>query len=203
MHPLIWLIPFAYLLGSVPFGLILGKAVAHVDVREHGSGNIGATNVLRTLGIKLAAPVFVLDAFKAAIPVLIARAVLPGDPAAALATGVAAVVGHNWSVFLNFRGGKGMASTLGVLLSAMPDVTLGFAVIWVSVVLITRYISLGSVIAALSVPVLTLLMGKPREVYPFALILAAMAIWRHKTNLKRLIEGTEYKLGERARKIKQ
>lgn len=203
MHPLIWLIPLAYLLGSVPFGLILGKAIAHVDVREHGSGNIGATNVLRTIGLKLAAPVFILDALKAVAPVLIARTVLPGDLAAALATGLAAVVGHNRSVFLNFRGGKGMASTLGVLLSAMPDVMLGFAAVWVSVVAVTRYISLGSVIAALSIPVLTLLLGKPKEAYPFALVLAAMAVWRHKSNLKRLIEGTEYRLGEKARKIKQ
>ncbi|OPZ63321.1 MAG: Glycerol-3-phosphate acyltransferase [Firmicutes bacterium ADurb.Bin506] len=180
----------AYLLGSIPFGVILGRAWTGVDVRKHGSGNIGATNVLRTLGFRFALATFVLDAFKGVLPVLLARVVGQGHGVVVLA-GIAAVVGHNWPVFLGFRGGKGIATSWGFISAAVPAAGLVFALTWIAVVIVTRYASLGSMIGAAATPVVCLLVGAPWQYVMACIVIAVFAVVRHRANIRRLLEGNE------------
>ncbi len=186
----ILLIAASYLLGSVPFGLILGRVWTGVDVRRYGSGNIGATNVLRTLGLRFALATFVLDAGKGALPTLLAKALGAGPSVAAVA-GLAAVVGHNWPVFLQFRGGKGIATSWGFMMSAVPQAGIAFALIWMAVVALTRYVSLASMVGAVAVPIVCLLVGAPGAYVVASSAVAVFAVVRHKSNIQRLRSGTE------------
>lgn len=187
----------AYLIGSIPFGLIVGKLVGSVDVRKHGSGNIGASNVMRTVGRGAALLVLALDVLKGAFPVWAALSYLE-SPAWVAAVAVFAVVGHNWPVFLRFKGGKGIATTLGVLIALDWRVALLLLGVWIASVWITRYISLSSLVGAALLPFLLWLFGSPVEYVAGGALISLFAFWRHRSNIVRLRLGTEYKFGERA-----
>ena len=186
----------AYLLGSIPVGLIVGKFWRGIDIRQFGSGNIGASNILRTLGPAAAIVVFIGDTLKGTLAVLLCKALGLPD-VLVVAGGLLAVVGHNWSVFLSFSGGRGVATALGILIGLDWRVAaIGFGS-WVALVAITRYISVASMLAvAIALFAMTALDGR----LPFVGVTWVMAlfIWvKHVPNLKRLHEGTEFKIGQK------
>lgn len=183
----------AYLIGSIPSGLILGKLFWHTDLREHGSHNIGATNAWRTLGKIPGIIVFAADSIKGQAGVLLGLS-LVGTPLAAVVGGLMAIVGHSFSFFLRFRGGKGVATSLGVLTMLMGNVTLIVFLLWLAIVCATRYVSLGSVVAGFLVPILAVLFAYPLEYIVFTVIAAILVIVRHRENIKRLMNGTENKI---------
>lgn len=186
----------SYLIASIPMGLLVGKLGYGVDVREHGSGNIGATNVFRTLGTLPAVLALLGDAAKGALAVYLGR-ILLGDEVGAVIGGLAALAGHNWSIFLKFQGGKGVATGLGVILMLNPFVTLICFLIWLVLVYATRYVSLGSIVAAAALPILMFLTRQPYEHLIFSVLAAVFVIYRHHTNIRRLAAGTENKIGQK------
>ena len=182
----------AYLIGSIPVGLIFGKAIWKKDLRQYGSHNIGATNAWRVLGRKAGLLVFMFDFLKGQLGVLLGGCVL-GTPAAMVLGGFFAVIGHMFPLFLGFKGGKGVATALGVLVSLMLKITAIVFVVWLVLVLLTRYVSVGSIVAAVLTPLLAALFKEPAEFFAFALAAAAMIVWRHRENLARLKAGRENK----------
>ncbi len=212
---LLVLIPIAYLVGAIPFGLIVGLSRG-VDVRTAGSGNIGATNVGRLLGKQFFFLVFFLDLLKSLVPMAIASWVVGRIPEAQrdwplylawLLVGFAAVIGHMFSVFLRFKGGKGVATSAGVVLGLYPYFTLaGLAVMGVFVVVFfaTRYISLGSIVAACAFPLAYFAIGMMRRwpvlgdqlpLLVFAVVMGGLIVWKHRSNIVRLRAGTENRFG--------
>jgi len=194
------LLLYSYLLGSIPFGVIVGRARG-VDIRQHGSGNIGATNVLRVLGPGPAALVFAGDVTKGLVPVLVGQALLrswavPRADLWVLAVALAPILGHTFSVFLRFRGGRAVATTLGALLGMSWLAGVIGLCIWIVVVGLTRYISLASIIASPFVPVYLALSGNRLAWCVFWAAIAALIIARHIPNIGRLLEGTEPKIGK-------
>ena len=183
----------AYLVGSIPSGLILGKLFWHTDLRKYGSHNIGATNAWRTLGKLPGIIVFLADSLKGQAGVLLGFS-LVGTPLAAVIGGLLAIVGHSFSLFLRFHGGKGVATSLGVLTMLMGNVTLIVFVLWFTIVYMTRYVSLGSVVAGVLTPILAALFAYPMEYIVFTVIAALLVIVRHRENIKRLMNGTENKI---------
>ena len=183
----------AYVLGSIPNGLWLGKALWHTDLREHGSHNIGATNAWRTLGKGPGFLIFLLDFLKGLLSVYIASA-LVGAPLAMVLAAIFAIVGHSASLFMGFKGGKGVATGLGVLSMLMPQVTLIVFLVWLALVKITGYVSLGSMVAAACVPVLAYAFGAPVEYLVFGVAAAILIVVRHRANIGRLLSGTESKI---------
>lgn len=191
---LIAVLSLGYLLGSIPFGLILTRMAGHGDLRQIGSGNIGATNVLRTGNKKLAAATLLLDALKATAAAVAAQAVFGAN--AGLLAGFAAFIGHLFPVWLGFKGGKGVATYIGTLLGVTPLMVTVFAVVWLSIAVITRYSSLSALIATLVIPVVLWITGAEEA----AIVTAIMTIvswWRHKANIERLIAGTESRIGQK------
>lgn len=183
-----------YLLGSIPFGLILTKAAGLGDVRSIGSGNIGATNVLRTGNKKLAAATLLLDALKGTFAVLIAKAFFGVE--ASLVAGFFAFLGHLYPVWLGFKGGKGVATYLGVLLAVAPLMMLGFIVVWVVTAFLTRISSLSALIAMLAIPV-ALWIVEGEKTALLITILSIISWIKHRENIKRLLAGTESKIGQK------
>lgn len=183
----------AYLLGAIPNGLIWGKLIWQTDLREHGSHNIGATNAWRTLGKSAGFLIFVLDFLKGFLSVYIAS-VLVGTPLSMVLAGVLAIVGHSCSIFLKFKGGKGVATGLGVIVMLMPLEALAIFLVWLIIVKISGYVSLGSVIAAALVPLLFYVGGYPLEFIIFGVLAAVLIIVRHHANIVRLLNGTESKI---------
>lgn len=183
----------SYLLGSIPNGLWLCRALWHVDLRQHGSHNIGATNAWRTLGKGPGFLVFFLDMLKGLLAVWLGE-MLVGTPLVMILCGVLAIVGHSLSLFLRFHGGKGVATGLGVILMLMPKVTVIVFLVWLLLVLATRYVSLGSIVAAALVPVLALVFGYPALYVAFGVLAAALIIVRHRSNITRLLNGTENRI---------
>ena len=183
----------SYLLGSIPNGLILGKAIWGVDLRQHGSKNIGATNAWRTIGKAGGISIFALDFLKGAVSAYLGLH-LGGSELAGVLCGILAIAGHSWSVFLSFKGGKGVATGLGVIAALMPMVTLIVFAVWFAIVYFTGYVSLGSIVGAALVPILTLFFGLHTEFLILGLIAAVFIIYRHKSNIERLLNGTESKI---------
>lgn len=183
----------AYALGSVPFGLLLTKAAGLGDIRDIGSGNIGATNVLRTGNKKLAAATLVLDMLKGTVAVLIGSVF---GPVYAIAAGFGAFLGHLYPVWLNFKGGKGVATYLGVLAGLVWQGALVFAAVWLGVAFVFRYSSLAALIAAAVVPCALYLLGFPEMAAVFA-VLSIIVIFKHRANIERLVAGTETKIGKK------
>ena len=183
----------AYLIGSIPSGLILGKLIWHKDLRDYGSHNIGATNAWRTLGKGAGIAVFVADSLKGQAGVMLGL-LLVSTPLAAVVGGLCAILGHSFSLFLRFHGGKGVATSLGVLTMLMGNVTLIVFAVWFVIVYATRYVSLGSVVAGFLTPILAALFSYPMEYIVFAVIAALLVIVRHRENIKRLMNGTENKI---------
>jgi len=190
------IIVLSYFLGSMPFGFIVAKSWRGVDIRKCGSGNIGATNVLRTLGRGPAVVVFVADVLKGLIPVLAAKGFFPDKAWLAVLCGMAAILGHTFSVFLKLRGGKGVATSLGVIIGLEPVVAgIGFGV-WLVVVALTRYVSAASIAASVSIPVLMWMTGAPIEYKVFGLVAGAFVIVKHRENIVRLLRGEEPRFGQ-------
>jgi glycerol-3-phosphate acyltransferase PlsY len=192
-----------YVLGSVPSGVLVGKVSGFGDPRTRGSGKTGATNILRTMGPGAAAAVAVSDVLKGAIPVLLAHTLIfPGQPWADVLAGWAAMLGHNHSMFIHFTGGRGVATGAGASLAIQPVVLLlgliGFAV----PIITTRYVSLGSIVGAVSLAVIdAVFVATGRDSYPhlvFYVLTAAFITYSHRDNITRLLNGTERKLGQKA-----
>jgi glycerol-3-phosphate acyltransferase PlsY len=180
-----------YLLGSIPFGLILARLAGHGDLREIGSGNIGATNVLRTGSKGLAALTLILDMLKGTAAVVIGAQF---GPNAALLGGLGAFLGHLFPVWLGFRGGKGVATYLGVLIGLYWPAALFFGAVWLAVAALTRYSSLAALIASAAVPLLLFFMGEQR-LAALALAFSVLLYWRHADNIGRLLRGEEGRIG--------
>ncbi len=179
-----------YVLGSLPVGLVLTRLLTGVDVRSQGSGNIGTVNVARVAGWGVGLLVLVADALKGALPLLAARALDLGL-GAGVAGALAAVAGHNWSLFLRGRGGKGVATSLGAVIVLSPAAAAVLLGVWVAAVAVTRYASVGSVLAYLVSPLVMAAVGGPQEAVAFCTAAAAMGVWRHRENLRRLRRGEE------------
>jgi acyl phosphate:glycerol-3-phosphate acyltransferase len=187
----------AYVIGAVPIGWLVARLLGVSDIRRHGSGSIGATNVLRTVGRWPAIVTLLLDVLKGYLAVLAGGALGGGDPTANAVATVAAVTGNCWSVFLGFRGGKGVATGLGALLRSFPLATLAALPVFVVVVATTRYVSLASLLATACVPLGAVLLREPAASALAALAVAAIIIGRHHANIARLRAGTESRLGQR------
>lgn len=183
----------SYLVGSIPNGLIIGKTIWGIDLREHGSHNIGATNAWRTIGKTAGFTIFFLDLLKGVLGVWFGMK-FGGTPLALVFGGIFAIVGHSCSIFLKFKGGKGVATGLGVIAMLMPMPTLIVFGVWLIIVKITGYVSLGSIVAAALVPALAWYFDRPREIVLFGVLAAAFIIVRHRENISRLLSGTESKI---------
>lgn len=188
----------AYLFGSIPFGLVVAKVWANIDIREHGSGNIGVSNVLRTVGIVPAIIVLILDAGKGLVPVLFAKQIFTNETIWLL-VGICAVIGHTWSLFLNFKGGRGVATAFGMFIGISPKVIIVLMVLWITVLMISRYISLASILAAVALPIFLIIFKFPISYFILSLLLSSLVIYRHRPNIQRLLAGTEHRIGEKAR----
>lgn len=192
----------SYLLGSIPFGYLAGR-LGGIDIRQVGSGNVGATNVVRVLGKIYGYPVFALDVLKGFAAVKISMSMTPGPPPqwnsaeiAGILAGMSSVLGHLYPPWLNFKGGKGVATAGGVLLALMPIATLIGAAIWIIVFWLTRYVSLASVTAAVLLPIVILVVSwqdqnRKKPLVYSSVCVAALVVWRHRSNLSRLMRGTE------------
>lgn len=186
----------SYLIGSISSAYILGKLNKNIDIRSYGSGNAGATNALRVLGKKLGAFTLILDVLKGVIASIIGMKLL--GYSGMLMASIFVVIGHNWPVFLNFKGGKGVATSFGVLLVMNWKVAIICLAIAIIIVSITKYVSLGSIIAAMSAPIVMILFSS-REKYLIltTLFLGILCVYRHKSNIIRLLQGKENKLGNK------
>ena len=195
---IVWIPPAAalligYLLGSIPFGVILTRAFGAGDLRTIGSGNIGATNVLRTGRKGLAAATLLLDAAKGAAAVLIVERLFPGNAPLAAA---GAFVGHCYPVWLGFRGGKGVATLMGIVLALHWPLGLVYAVVWLGMLALLRYSSLAGMVAAIAAPVAAAALDL-FDLVPMLIALALLVIWKHRANIERLLGGTEPRIGRR------
>ncbi|NOX98908.1 MAG: glycerol-3-phosphate 1-O-acyltransferase PlsY [Verrucomicrobia bacterium] len=188
------LILTGYLIGATPFGYLAGK-LRGIDIREHGSGNIGATNVLRTLGKPIGITVLILDVLKGVLPVLIAKH-FSDNSLLHISTAFATIMGHNYTCWLSFKGGKGIATSAGALLPLIM-IPLAIAVgIWALLFFTTRYVSVASIGAAAAIPVATVILQKTQgdwniPMLAFTVILATLAVWKHRSNIRKLCNGTE------------
>jgi len=205
---LILILSVSYLLGSIPTSILVARLVAGIDIREHGSGNAGATNVLRVLGWKAALPVAIVDVLKGTIAAAwISKLHAFGTPlpvsdplVVQCLAGVAAVVGHIWPIFAGFRGGKGVATTLGMLLDVYPVAVPLFLAIFLIVLLTTGYVSLSSITAATSLPLLLYLLHRaawlevPEPIIRFTVLLAGIIVFAHRSNIHRLLQGRENRM---------
>jgi glycerol-3-phosphate acyltransferase PlsY len=190
----------SYLVGAIPTSYIAARLFGGIDLREHGSKNLGATNLYRVLGWRFALPVGLIDAAKGAVPVLVFAPMVSASELFALIAGITAVVGHVYSVFVGFRGGKGVATAAGVMLALTP-LALGVSlIVWVGLVFLTGYVSVGSIAAAAIFPLAVLLLEHPSapEILWLDVGVAAGIIWLHRANVQRLLKGTENRFGRRA-----
>lgn len=183
-----------YIFGSIPSGLVLVKMVCGIDIREYGSKNIGTTNVFRTVGGRMASIVLIADVVKGILAVLLVRYLFESNLHLELLTAIASLLGHNYSIFLGFKGGRGVATGLGLILLFMPDVCIFSFTVWLVIVFVTRYVSLGSIVGAFITPIVAYFRGYPIELVLFALAACVFVIVRHYENMKRLIAGTESKI---------
>ncbi|MDQ0257492.1 glycerol-3-phosphate acyltransferase PlsY [Evansella vedderi] len=194
-------IVISYLIGSISFSYLIAKKIKKVDIRQHGSGNAGATNTLRVLGVGPAIAVLLLDCAKGIAAVLLGI-VLTSDPLIAAASGLASIVGHNWPVFFGFRGGKGVATTVGVLATLVFTAALISGIIAIITIVITRFVSLGSLIFIVGTSIISVVFS-PQLAYPsyylyFLVAISLLSIWRHRTNIERLLKGEESRIGQKA-----
>ena len=188
-------VTLGYLAGSIPFAFLVARRHG-IDLRRSGSGNIGATNVLRTSGAPLAVTAMLLDAGKGTVAVLIARALTEG-PATPVAAGLAAIIGHVYPVWLQFRGGKGVATAAGVFGVLTPLALAIAAGVFLVTVFVSRYISVGSVAGALTLAAAAVVDDPPAAVVAGAIVAALVIVHRHRDNLSRLAAGTERRIGQR------
>ena len=199
MNPLaILVVPLGYLLGSFPSGYLAGRWCAGVDIRQLGSGSTGATNVLRQVGKGPALVVFLVDVFKGSAAVIVARGLLgAGAYGWLVAAGLAALGGHIWPIWLGGKGGKAVATGFGMLLGLVPAVGLACLGVFLTSLALSRIVSISSVLAAASLPLLMAAAGAPGAYLGLGLVAAVMVIWRHRSNLSRLMQGQEPRLGQK------
>jgi glycerol-3-phosphate acyltransferase PlsY len=188
-------IVISYLLGSISFSILFARWLRKIDIRQHGSGNAGATNTLRVLGKGPAISVFLLDIAKGSVAVLIGLWFGDGSEWVPVACGLASIAGHNWPVYFHFKGGKGIATTVGALVVWAFVPTLIAGIIAILIIVFTRYVSLGSIIFAICLPILFYLFDLDAAYIWGALTVAILAIARHRKNIVKLMNGTENKLG--------
>ncbi len=194
------LLPVSYFIGSIPWGVLVSKKFFGIDLRNYGSKNIGFTNAFRTLGLLGGMVVLVADVSKGIISVLIARAI-GGNDLLVVLSGLAAILGHNWSIFLRFSGGKGVATAAGVILGLSPRILFMLLAIWLIVLIISKYVSLASIITATSFPLLVVFFYRWNLSYIiFSILVALVIIIRHRSNIKRLLSGSELPLSFLSRK---
>jgi glycerol-3-phosphate acyltransferase PlsY len=191
---LVLLLIACYLIGSVPVGYLAGR-IKGIDVRKHGSGNIGMTNVTRVVGRIPGLVVLAGDILKGVLATWLGLRV--GGPSVALLGGLAAIIGHNWSVFLGGRGGRGVATSAGVLLTLSPAVALSAVGVWLATLLVFRYVSVASMVAGCSVPLFMLVYRQPAGYLLLSLVIAGLILNQHRPNIRRLKEGREFRIGER------
>ncbi len=188
----------SYLVGAIPTSYLVGRIFRGIDLRQHGSGNLGATNLYRTLGWKFAVPVGLFDIAKGVVPVLVIAPMASEARLFALACGLMAVIGHVFSLFVRFKGGKGVATAAGVMLGLSPYAVLALVAVWALVVFATGYVSLGSIIAAALLPLsVWVLHPASRNLVAVDALVAAGIIWLHRANIRRLLAGTEHRFGRR------
>lgn len=198
----LWLLA-SYLLGAIPTSYLVGRLLKGIDLREHGSKNLGATNLYRTLGWRYAIPVGLFDVAKGAIPVLLFGPRAPEVPYFPIWCGLMAVLGHVFSVFVGFKGGKGVATAAGMVIGLAPLAFPVVVVVWVLIVWLTGYVSLGSIVAAGLFPLADWLLHPARRSAVTLIIdlaLAGFLIWKHRANIQRLMAGTENRFGKRGQK---
>jgi glycerol-3-phosphate acyltransferase PlsY len=195
----LWLLA-SYLLGAIPTSHLVSRTFAKIDLRQHGSGNLGATNLYRVLGWKYAVPVALFDIAKGTVPVLYFAPQVSSSDLFALACGVAAILGHVFSAFVQFNGGKGVATAAGVMLGMTPMALGVAAAVWGLVLLLTGYVSLASIAAAAVLPPAVYLLEEPRrpELFWVVVAVALGVIVLHRRNIQRLLNGTENRFGKRA-----
>lgn len=182
----------AYLIGSIPMGLIFGKLFWKKDLRQYGSHNIGATNAWRILGRKAGLLIFIFDFLKGQLGVLLGACMF-ASPGAMVLGGLFAMLGHMFPIFIGFKGGKGVATALGVIAALMPKVTAIVFIVWLVLTLITRYVSVASIVAAVLTPILAAAFKEPIIYFLFALVAAVVIVFRHRENIQRLKAGRENK----------
>ncbi|MCL0063563.1 glycerol-3-phosphate 1-O-acyltransferase PlsY [Peptococcaceae bacterium] len=193
MSTIILILLISYLIGSIPFGYLLARYIYGIDIRQHGSGNIGATNVYRTLGKVQGIIVLMLDAGKGVLAVLIARSVA-GDDISQVAAAMGVILGHAYPVFLKFKGGKVVATGAGVIFTFSPIAGLIALFLFILSVAVTKYVSVGSMTAAISIPISFYVLDMKLPYLIFAVLVAVFVIYKHHTNIKRLLSGTEHKI---------
>lgn len=200
MFKLVFVFLLSYFLGAIPFGYVSVRLIKGIDIREHGSGNTGATNVLRTAGPLAAIITMVGDVLKSVLAIKIAQALIDAPilglnvKTILLICGLIAILGHSFSVFLNFQGGKGVATTLGALIALLPYLIPLVLMVWIPIVITTRYVSLASMLAGVAIPILLAIFHEPIEFIIAGLLIAVFVIYRHRSNVQRLINGTENKI---------
>lgn len=191
----------SYFIGAIPNSYLAGKLFKGIDLREHGSGNLGASNVWRTLGPKVAVPVGILDAAKGAIPVLFIAPLASDARLFALACGIMAVLGHVYSIFVGFKGGKGVATASGVMMALTPLAVLVTMVVWLVLIRTTGFSSVASMVSAAILPLAAwLLHPADRDLVWVQALVALAIIWLHRANIRRLLAGTESRFGKRRQK---
>lgn len=188
----------SYLIGAIPFAYILGKVIKHIDLRREGSGNIGATNAWRVLGKKIGIATLIMDILKGFLAVILISRVFPlriiqDEFMRRFFCGLAAIIGHNFPVYLKFKGGKGVAASAGVVLGLAPEALGSAVVVWSLILFLTNYVSLASILAGVSLPVFSIVFGYPPAMRWFLLILCIFVIIRHRSNIIRLVNGEEKK----------
>jgi glycerol-3-phosphate acyltransferase PlsY len=188
----------SYLIGSISFSYLIGKKLAGIDIRKHGSGNAGATNTLRVLGKGPAILVLILDALKGIVSMGIASYISGGNAVIEAFAGIFAIIGHNWPVFFQFRGGKGIATTLGVALMLSPKAFLVSVILCVLVIAFTRYVSLGSLVLVTALPIFLLIFTGNLALFGVSLLITLFGFVRHYSNIRNLLTGKERKLGEKS-----
>lgn len=186
----------SYGVGTISFSFFIGVIWKGIDLRDYGSGNLGTTNAFRVLGTIPGILVFIGDALKGVVAVIFSRTIGDGGPVIVLLCGLAAIVGHCLPFYLNFKGGKGVATGAGVIVSIVPNVTLAAAIIWIAVLVLTRYVSLASIIAAASVPILMIIFSVPSIYLILGVLAPVFVIYRHRSNIARILAGTETKIGK-------
>jgi glycerol-3-phosphate acyltransferase PlsY len=195
----------SYIIGALPISYIMAKMLRGIDIRKYGSGNVGATNLMRVVGKGPGTIALFLDAAKGFIPVVIIAQIFYNpnigisQPLFKVLLGVCAVSGHIWTIFLKFKGGKGVATTIGVFLGLAPLTTIFGLLIWLITALICRYVSLASIMMALSLPFLMVFFGHPREYIIASAIIFIFITFKHLPNIKKIVNKTEYKIGEKAK----
>lgn len=180
-----------YLIAAIPTGVVLTRLMGSEDVRQKGSGNIGATNVYRVAGKLAGILTLIGDTLKGFLPLLAYKTWLAPTPTQLGVASAIAIVGHCYPIYLKFKGGKGVATALGIFLVLSPLAVLGALIVFLLTAGATRYISLGSVLAAMSAPLLILMLNQPQPIFLATLFIATLVIWRHRTNIRRLIDGSE------------